>query len=97
MNLISILGNKSQLKILDFLMDKLPKEISQKDIIKKTKIAKGTAIKGLSSLKRDSIINLKKIGVTNLYSLKENSPIVKQLKITKSLISLFELNISPSY
>ncbi len=75
-----ILGNKKIIKIISLFLDNPSLEINQNEIIKKTKIAKATAVKWLRRLFENEFLNIKKIGTTNLYSLNNNNPKIKQIK-----------------
>jgi len=90
--LIDIFGNKKILTILHFFIMNPSIEISQTELIKKTKIAKATAVKWLDFLVKNSLLNYKKIGVTNLYRLNNENLIIKQLKIINTLTQLEDLN-----
>lgn len=90
--LIEILGNRKILNILLFFIKNPSIEISQTGLIKKTKIAKATAVKWLDFLVKNAFLRYKKIGVTNLYKLNNDNLIVKQLKIINTLTYLQDLN-----
>lgn len=79
--------NNKTMKLLTFFINNPTSETSQKDIRKKTKISKATAVKWLKYLEKINLITFKKIGVTKLYKLNNNS-IIKQFKILNRIISL---------
>ena len=84
-----LLGNDNIIKILNHLIENQI-EVSQKKIREETKMSKATAVKWLKYLEKQDLITYKKIGVTKLYTLTNNT-IVKQFKILHRLISLEEL------
>lgn len=90
--LTEIFGNKKILRILQFFIDNSSIEVSQTELIGKTKIAKATAVKWLGLLVKDNFLLCKRIAVTNLYRLNNENLIVKQLKITNTLLQLQPLN-----
>ncbi|MDO8740463.1 MAG: nucleotidyltransferase domain-containing protein [Candidatus Woesearchaeota archaeon] len=90
--LIEILGNKKLIEILSFFITSPAAEISQTALIKKTKIAKATAVKWMDFLVKNDFLNCKKIGVTNLYRLNNDNLIIKQLKVTNTIIQLQDLS-----
>src|SRR3989338_686063 len=89
-----ILGNRKPMVIIECLLNSKD-EISQTEIIKKTKIAKATAVKWLSVLAENKIASIRKIGTTNLYAINLNNIIVRELKkiYTLSLLSSIEKNL----
>lgn len=91
-----ILGNDKIVKILDYFFYNSVSDISQVDLINKVGLAKATAVKWLRKLVSLHFLTLKKIGVTNLYSLNDSNTIVKQLKVLKSLFLLNGLEIKNS-
>jgi predicted nucleotidyltransferase len=68
-------------------------EYSQKEIIKNAGLAKATAVKWLNYLVKQDFLMCKTIGVTNLYSIKKEKPLIKQLKIAYTLGMLIDLKI----
>jgi len=80
------------MKIIQFFLDNSLQEFSQTEIIRKTRIAKGTAVTNLRLLVKDKIVHLKRIGVTNLYSLNRESNIVKELKKINTLLKFDKIN-----
>lgn len=88
-----ILGNAIGMRLLKSFLDNPSLKINQNTIIKNNKIAKATAVKWLKLLVEKRYLNLEKIGTTNLYSLNNPAPKVKQLKILYTLLLLEPLNI----
>ena len=72
MNLFKSLFDENTFLILKLFLDTPELKINQKEIIKKTKLAKVTVIKILNKILEENILNLEKIGVTNLYTLNNN-------------------------
>ena len=98
MRLEKILGNKSRMKLISFLIRHPTKEYSQTELIQKTAITKATIIKQLNLLLKEDFIKLKKIGPTNIYRLDYNNIIVKQLKILDNIMLLKDVKkISEKY
>jgi len=89
--IIELIANKKIMDILSFFIRNPTKEFSQIELIKKTKIAKATLVKWLKLLVDENILHLKRIGVTNLYSLNNENMIIKQLKILFTLSDLGQL------
>jgi len=83
-----LFGNKKQFKIINHFIDNPSCEISQTDLWKKLKFSKTTLVKHLDFLSRESILRLKRIGTSNLYSLNKENEIVKHLKILNNLLLL---------
>ena len=90
--LIEIFGNKKIVEMLYFFINAPSIEISQIGLIKKTRIAKATAVKWMNFLVNNGFLSCKKVGVTNLYKLDNDNLIIKQLKIINTIIQLQELN-----
>ena len=88
-----IIGNKKTAKILQFFINNTTIEISQTEIIKKTAIAKATAVKWMRFLLKNNLLNCKTIGVSNLYWLNNDNLVVRQLKIANTILSLQELKL----
>lgn len=86
--LIRLLGNKNIIKILSFFFRNPTKELSQIELLKKTKISKATLIKWLKLLVDEQITLMKKVGVTNLYKLNNENNFVKYLKILFTISEL---------
>ena len=87
-----LLGNKSLIKILHFLIEN-NNELSQTKIRNKIKIAKATLIKWLNYLEKSNFVHVKIEGVSKLYKLNKDNIILKQFKILNSLIKIQELKI----
>lgn len=84
----NLLGNKKVYTILSFFITNPSVELSQTELIKKIKISKATAVKWLNLLVKEHMLVLKKIGTTNLYSLNNDSIIIKHLKLLSSLFRI---------
>jgi len=90
--LIELFGNKKLMKILDFFIKNSSTRITQAELIKKTKIAKATAVKWMRYLVMNDMLKLEKIGVSHIYQLNNESLIVKHIKIMQTLLLLQGLN-----
>ena len=89
--LIELLAEKNLVRLLSFFLQNPTAEMSQVQIAKKLKLAKGTLIKWIKHLEKLDIISLKKVGATNLCSLRREKSIVKQLKVLYNLSLLASL------
>ena len=89
-NFVELIGNRSLARLLAFFLSE-DNEYSQIEVIKKTKISKATLIKLLRKLEKNQIIEFRRIGVSKLYKLQKDNPIVKQLKILQTLMKLSKL------
>ena len=85
MNLVN-LGRRDLMMILNHFLDN-PKEISQTNLLKKTKLSKATVIKWVSFLEKEKFLNARRIGNTKLLELTDG-PITKQFKILNALFKL---------
>ncbi|MBR9691673.1 nucleotidyltransferase domain-containing protein [Candidatus Woesearchaeota archaeon] len=88
MQLNELLGNKELFRILNFFISNPTKEFSQTAVRKKIGISKTTLIKWIDKLEKNELLNLRKIGTSNLYKLSRENVIIKQIKILKSLLQL---------
>jgi predicted nucleotidyltransferase len=87
--MIELISNKSAAKILIFFLRHQTIQINLSEIIKKTGLAKGTALKWLDILIKNKALKFIKFGRTKVYSLNRENEGIKQLKKmdTLSLIS----------
>ncbi|MBD3248860.1 hypothetical protein GF336_02330 [Candidatus Woesearchaeota archaeon] len=83
-----LLGNKEMIKIFEFFLDNPSEKVSQTEIKKALKISKTTLIRWIRQLVKSNILNIKKIGTSNIYSLNMQNNIVKQVKILDTLLKL---------
>ncbi len=88
MNIVD-LGRKELMIILNHFLDD-PKEISQTNLLKKTKLSKATIVKWVFFLEKEKVLNIRRIGNTKLLEL-NNTPIIKQMKILNSLFKLRDM------
>ncbi len=85
-----LIATNSQ-KILDFLAQNPGKEYLSREIQKTTKVSKAGTNLALRNLVKTKFIKREKRGKFYLYSLAFNSPVIKQLKVLKTVISLSNL------
>ncbi len=83
-----LLGNKELFKIIDFFISNPQSEFSQTEARKGIGISKTTLIKWIDKLVKMDLIDLRKIGVSNLYKLNRENSVIKQIKILKNLLML---------
>ncbi|MBL7160084.1 MAG: nucleotidyltransferase domain-containing protein [Candidatus Aenigmarchaeota archaeon] len=89
MKTFSILASKKELKILNLFLENQKKEFYQSEIARKTRFSRTTIIKWVKTLeKKQMIIKIKK-GMT-YYKLNKENPLIKQLKIMKTISQLQE-------
>lgn len=78
--LLQFLGKTPKLRILDFLMDNPLHDFSKKEIIEGTGMSKATFYKYWPEIEENDMVkDTRKYGKTVLYTLNEDSPIVKKL------------------
>lgn len=83
--------NENLTKILEFFLQSPSIEFNQTELRGKLRMSKMTIIKWLSYLVKKEVINIKRVGVSNFYSLNKGKTIVKQLKILKNIMDVEEL------
>ena len=78
--LIQFLGENPVFKIVDFLIENKGLEVTKKDIIEGTKIARATLFKVWPQLETQEIVKItRKFGKTKLYEINAKSPLVKKI------------------
>ncbi|UZE93869.1 MAG: nucleotidyltransferase domain-containing protein [Candidatus Pacearchaeota archaeon] len=82
---------KALLKLLSFFLERPSIQLNQKKLKQKVKLAKASATKWLKELEKKDFVRVEKVGVTKLYSLNKENPIIKQLKIINNLLSLAKI------
>ena len=82
------IGQRKLMQIITSLLNSSETNLSQTELLKKTKISKTTAIKWLDFLEKSDLIQCQRIGTTNLYSIKKENPIIKEFKRLKSIAEL---------
>lgn len=87
--LIQFLGENPTFKIVDFLIENKGLEVTKKDIIEGTKIARATLFKVWPQIEEQEIVRVtRKFGKTKLYTLNTESLIVRKiLDLEKVLIA----------
>jgi len=86
-----LFGRKALLNLLVFFLKKPSSKLNQKELKQKVKLAKATATKWLRVLEEQDFIIVEKIGVTKLYSLNKENPVIKQLKILDTLLDIIKI------
>ncbi len=78
--LVQFLGENPLFKIVDFLIENKGMEVTKKDIIEGTRIARATLFKVWPQLEMQEIVNVtRKFGKTKLYEINSKNPIVKKI------------------
>ncbi len=78
--LIQFLGENPTFKIVDFLIENKGLEVTKKDIIEGTKIARATLFKVWPQIESQEIVKItRKFGKTKLYEINSKNPIVKKI------------------
>lgn len=90
-HLNELFGKKALVNILTFFLEKPKTKLNQKELKQKLKLAKATATKWLKVLEKQNFIKVEKIGVTKLYTLNRENPIIKQLKRLNTLSNLIKI------
>ncbi|MGB2765031.1 MAG: nucleotidyltransferase domain-containing protein [Candidatus Aminicenantaceae bacterium] len=83
-----ILIATNQQKVLDFLIQYPGNEFLEKEIQKATKISKSGVNFALKDLVKIELVKKQKRGKISFYSITFDHPIVKQLKVLKTLVNL---------
>ncbi|MCJ7579875.1 MAG: nucleotidyltransferase domain-containing protein [Candidatus Aminicenantes bacterium] len=83
-----ILVATNRQKILDFLIQYPGNEFLEKEIQKATKISKSGVNFALRDLSKTKLVKKQKRGKISFYSIRYDHPIVKQLKMLKTLVNL---------
>ncbi len=91
MQLFELIGNRQLLKILQLFLDHPLHQFAVQEVIKQTKVTKGTAIKWTRFLEKRGLLEVERIGVTKLLSLREVHPLVPQLMKINASAKLAEL------
>ncbi|MGM5483241.1 MAG: nucleotidyltransferase domain-containing protein [Nanobdellota archaeon] len=91
-DLPELFASKNTSLIIKFFLDNPDIEISQIELLRKVRVAKGTGIKCLKKLVEYGMVGYKKLGVMHLYYLENEKPFVKQMKVLNNLLKLQELN-----
>ncbi len=81
-----LLGNKKLIDIIQLFLEDPSLELSQVEIMNEIDLAKATAVKWLALLVNLEMLNLRKIGATNLYTLNKENILIKELKKIYNLI-----------
>ena len=78
--LIQFLGENPIFKIIDFLIENKGMEVTKKEIIEGTGIARATLFKAWPQIETQEIIKVtRKFGKTKLYTINSKNPIIKKL------------------
>ena len=83
-----ILVATNRQKALDFLIQYPGNEFLEKEIQKATKISKSGVNFALRDLYKTKLVKKQKRGKISFYSISFDHPIVKQLKVLKTLVNL---------
>src|SRR3989344_9334663 len=83
-----LLGNRKLLQLLLFLADNPSTEWAYTQIRVKTKLAKATLTKWLLFLEKNELVFMKPIGANKLYRVNNDNPVIKQLKVLKTITQL---------
>jgi len=86
-----ILIATNQQKVLDFLVQYPGNEFLEKEIQKATKISKSGVNFALRGLVKTELVKKQKRGKISFYSIIFDHPIIKQLKVLKTLVNLEHL------
>src|SRR3989344_4132190 len=91
--LSELLKVTEQIRILEYFIASPTKKVSQAEIRKKVKLAKGTVVKWLDFLVSQGLVSFEMIGLNKLYRLCNEDIIVQELKILSMLAKLRELHL----
>lgn len=87
----NILVSTNSQKVLNFFLDHPGKEFVEKEIQKTVKISKSGTNYALRELVRANFLFRNRKGNQHLYSLNYKNPVIKQLKVTKTIIQIQSL------
>ncbi len=88
--LTDIIFSKSGIHLLKIFLFKPNVEMHQAEVIEKSKLSRMTVKRLISVYYKNHILNISKKGDLILYSIAENNPIVKQLKIFINISNIYE-------
>jgi hypothetical protein len=92
---VNLLGNRTRIKILDFLIDNQPFEFTKADVVKGTKLSRAIVFRNWKWLERfDLIIPTKNYGRIQLFVLNKDNKLVKDL-IKLDFDLTFLINLFP--
>ena len=85
--LIKFLGENPVFKIVDFLIENKGMELTKKEIIEGSGIARATLFKVWPQIEEQSIVSVtRKFGKTRLYTLNSKNQIIKKLLELESIL-----------
>ncbi|MBN2422176.1 nucleotidyltransferase domain-containing protein [Candidatus Woesearchaeota archaeon] len=87
-SIITLFGNKKLISIIAFFIEIPSIEITQSELIKKTKLSKATAIKWTNYLIKNNYLLLKKVSNLKLLKLNNDNIIIKELKKINILLKI---------
>jgi len=86
-----ILFKTNPQKVIEYLIQKPGKEFLSKEIQLATKMSKAGANFALNDLVKTNLVNRQQKGKTYLYTINDENPVVKQLKILRTIMNLIPL------
>ncbi len=86
-----ILFKTNSQKVIEYLIQKPGKEFLSKEIQIATKMSKAGANFALNDLVKANLVNRQQKGKTYLYTINDENPVVKQLKILRTIMNLMPL------
>jgi predicted nucleotidyltransferase len=86
-----ILFKTNSQKVIEYLIQKPGKEFLSKEIQVATKMSKAGANFALNDLAKANLVNRQQKGKTYLYTINDENPVVKQLKILRTIMNLMRL------
>jgi len=78
-------------KVIEYLIQKAGKEFLSKEIQIATKMSKAGANFALNDLAKTSLVNRQQKGNAYLYTINDENPVVKQLKVLRTIIDFMPL------
>ena len=86
-----ILFKTNPQKVIEYLIQKPGKQFLSKEIQLATKMSKAGANFALNDLVKTNLVNRQQKGKTYLYTINDENPVVKQLKILRTIMNLIPL------
>jgi predicted nucleotidyltransferase len=87
--LFELFGKRVPTRLIEFFLENPTTEFYEKEIMNKTKLAKGSVNTWLNMLEKIGILTLNRKGLLKIYKLNSYNSMIKQLKILKNIDLLY--------
>ncbi len=92
MQLIGIIASKKCFELISFLLYRPGYEMYQQEIVKASGLSPNTAVPLLRKLTGYGVLKERLVAGTRFYSLVEENPVIKQLKVLVNVSNIYELS-----